>query len=92
MTFIDAQIFVPGKGSSAGAIAGGVVGGLVALVLGVLLILFYRRRKGKQDTLLPSSEESIRLGNDKFFFLMDFCLPLIFQHRVILEASFVKKH
>ena len=68
MTFIDAQIFVPGKGSSAGAIAGGVVGGLVALVLGVLLILFYRRRKGKQDTLLPSSEESIRLGNDKFFF------------------------
>ncbi|CAM0911810.1 unnamed protein product [Alopecurus aequalis] len=45
------------------AIAGGVVGVVVALVLGVLLFLFYRRRKAKQDTLLPSSEESTRLAD-----------------------------
>ncbi|KAF7101274.1 hypothetical protein CFC21_102651 [Triticum aestivum] len=49
------------KKSSAGAIAGGVVAGVVALVLGLVLFLFYRRRKAKQDALIPSSEESTRL-------------------------------
>ncbi|VAI52180.1 unnamed protein product [Triticum turgidum subsp. durum] len=44
-----------GKKVSAGAIAGSVVAGVVAPVLGVLLFLFYRRRKAKQNTL--------RLGN-----------------------------
>nr|BAK00795.1 predicted protein [Hordeum vulgare subsp. vulgare] len=53
----------PGKKSSAGAIAGGVVAGVVALVLGVVLFLFYRRRKAKKDALLPSSEESTRLAS-----------------------------
>ncbi|KAE8772759.1 chitin elicitor receptor kinase 1 [Hordeum vulgare] len=48
---------------SAGAIAGGVVAGVVALVLGVVLFLFYRRRKAKKDALLPSSEESTRLAS-----------------------------
>ncbi|KAF7101272.1 hypothetical protein CFC21_102651 [Triticum aestivum] len=51
------------KKSSAGAIAGGVVAGVVALVLGLVLFLFYRRRKAKQDALIPSSEESTRLAS-----------------------------
>ncbi|XP_062194900.1 chitin elicitor receptor kinase 1-like isoform X2 [Phragmites australis] len=54
----------PGNGASAGAIAGGVVGVVVALLLGVLLyIIFYRRRKAKKATLLPSSEGSTQLAS-----------------------------
>lgn len=66
MMFIHVQFVATAKKTSAGAIAGGVVAGIVALVLGVLLFLFYRRRKTKRDGLLPSSEESTRLGNNKF--------------------------
>ncbi|KAF7087431.1 hypothetical protein CFC21_090618 [Triticum aestivum] len=52
---IHIQLFGTGKKVSAGAIAGSVVAGVVAPVLGVLLFLFYRRRKAKQNAL--------RLGN-----------------------------
>nr|CAJ14969.2 LysM receptor-like kinase [Hordeum vulgare subsp. vulgare] len=52
-----------GKKVPAGAIAGSVAAGLVAPVLGVLLFLFYRRRKAKQGALLPSSNESTRLAS-----------------------------
>ncbi|KAF7092371.1 hypothetical protein CFC21_094862 [Triticum aestivum] len=44
-----------GKKVSAGAIAGSVVAGVVAPVLGVLLFLFYRRRKAKQNALRLAS-------------------------------------
>ncbi|XP_015695685.2 chitin elicitor receptor kinase 1 isoform X2 [Oryza brachyantha] len=48
-----------GKGASAGAIAGGVVAGVVVLALAIFLyIILSRRRKAKQATLLPSSEDS----------------------------------
>ncbi|KAM0862251.1 hypothetical protein ACQ4PT_045376 [Festuca glaucescens] len=63
MMIIYLQLCGPGKGASAGAIAGGVVGGVAALVLAVLVFLFYRRRKAEQGALLPSSEESSRLAS-----------------------------
>jgi len=57
--------FGAGNGGSVGAIVGGVVGGVAFLVLGVLLCsMFYRRRKANKAALLPSSEDSIQLGND----------------------------
>ena len=90
MMFIHAQLFGPGKGASAGAIAGGVVAGVIALVLGVLVFLFYRRRKAKQGALLPSSEESSRLGNHMFF--TDLSMSLTLQQRVTGVTSFVEKH
>lgn len=66
MMLIHIQLFGTGKKVSAGAIAGSVVAGVVAPVLGVLLFLFYRRRKAKQNALLPSYKESTRLGNNNF--------------------------
>uniref|UniRef100_R7W3U4 Putative LRR receptor-like serine/threonine-protein kinase n=1 Tax=Aegilops tauschii TaxID=37682 RepID=R7W3U4_AEGTA len=50
-------VYIPAKGKkvSAGAIAGSVVAGVVAPVLGVLLFLFYRRRKAKQNALRLAS-------------------------------------
>uniref|UniRef100_A0A0E0END6 Protein kinase domain-containing protein n=1 Tax=Oryza meridionalis TaxID=40149 RepID=A0A0E0END6_9ORYZ len=57
-------VYIPvkGKGASAGAIAGGVVAGVVVLAAIFLYIIFYRRRKAKQATLLQSSEHSTQLG------------------------------
>lgn len=52
----------PGKGASAGAIAGGVVAGVIVLAAIFLYIIFYRRRKAKQATLLQSSEDSTQLA------------------------------
>nr|BAJ88292.1 predicted protein [Hordeum vulgare subsp. vulgare] len=52
-----------GKKVSAGAIAGSVVAGVVAPVLLVLLFLFYKGRKAKQNALLPSSKDSTRLAS-----------------------------
>uniref|UniRef100_A0A0E0LXE7 Protein kinase domain-containing protein n=1 Tax=Oryza punctata TaxID=4537 RepID=A0A0E0LXE7_ORYPU len=59
-------VYIPvkGKGASAGAIAGGVVAGVIVLALAIFLyIVFYRRRKAKQVTLLQSSEDSIQLAS-----------------------------
>ena len=57
--------FWPGNGGSVAAIVGGVFGGVAVLVLVVVLsIMFYRRRKANKAALLPSSEDSIQLGND----------------------------
>ncbi|VAI52163.1 unnamed protein product [Triticum turgidum subsp. durum] len=73
-----------GKRVSAGAIAGGAVAGVVALVLGVLLFLFYRRRKAKQDVMLPSSGESTRLDSTV---LMQKVTPLTTQADVASLAA-----
>jgi hypothetical protein len=85
MMFIHLQLRGPGKGASAGAIAGGVVGGVAALVLAILVFLFYRRRKAKQGALLPSSEESSRLGIDNIF-CGSLSVSLTLQQIVILVA------
>ncbi|OEL22627.1 Chitin elicitor receptor kinase 1 [Dichanthelium oligosanthes] len=57
-------VFIPvkGKGGSVGAIVGGVVGGVAALLLGIFLFMFYRRRKAKKAALLLSSEDSTQLA------------------------------
>lgn len=62
---LNSQLFGSGKGASAGAIAGGVVAGVIVLAAIFLYIIFYRRRKAKQATLLQSSEDSTQLGNNK---------------------------
>ncbi|KAI4983444.1 hypothetical protein ZWY2020_023936 [Hordeum vulgare] len=60
---IHIQLSGTGKKVSAGAIAGSVVAGVVAPVLLVLLFLFYKGRKAKQNALLPSSKDSTRLAS-----------------------------